>query len=508
MNKQILLSVASFCLIGLGVLTSCNDKNNTLGLEYLPEYTLPQTISETLPVAYHTLINDRDLQSGKAGQELPDIAYNNIYVSSSYGYIGAIPNKEYGGITCDYLTQVRCPAGFTFRAEPLNNRVDSAFIAVYYTGYTGNGNAPLEISAYKLRKALGRTSDKYSVGDISAYSDERELLGQSTFTASKGSGWLKHQKMYYLLIPIARELGQTFYDLSKAGSPHFASQEAFDKYFPGMHLKVSAGAGAVLQVSGTSLMFYYTVKGKVKEKNKEGKEIEVEKGVARVQEMVHTSEVPQVARFAHEGLDKLLEQAKEEATKYSFLKSPAGVISEVVLPTAEIEALLAAAPKGATRQINSINYSLKGINQVMELQEKEQDTTYALTAPAHLLLLPKDSLLSFFSKELTPLNRPYTAFLSNRSTASSLTYDFGNIASVVTKHLENSANKGKDLHLCIVPVDVASSSAQQSSSGEQGSSPSVVSHLVLPSAMKIAKQDKSNNTIRITIIERKEGAPF
>lgn len=510
-SKAYLLLVAACSLLGLGVLTSCQDQNNTLGLEHLPEYTQSKSLTEHLPVSYHTLVNDRDLGGADGrGKELPEVVYNNIYVSSSYGYVGTIPNKEYGGITCDYLTQVRCPAGFTFGEEPLDHKVDSAFVAIYYTGYTGNGDAPLEISAYKLKKPLERANYKYSIGDISAYSDERELLGQTTFTASKGDGVIQSPKMPYILIPLSRDMGQEFYDLARAGSPHFQSQAAFDQYFPGMHLKISAGAGSVLQVAGTSLVFYYSVKAKVKEKNKEGKEIETEKVVARAQEMVHTSEVPQVARFANEGLDRLLQKVESEGSAYSFIKSPAGVITEVVLPIAQIEKMLAGAPNGATRQLNSIHYALKGINQVMELGAKEEDTTYALTSPSHLLLLPKDSLATFFSKELTPLIRPYTAFLSNRSSSTSLTYDFGNIASVVTKHMEDKANRGKDLHLCVVPVEVATSSGSsggQSSSGGE-STLSTVSHLVLPAAMKIAKKDDANSTIKVTIIERKVGSPF
>lgn len=96
---------------------------------------------------------------------------------------------------------------------------------------------------------------------------------------------------------------------------------------------------------------------------------------------------------------------------YVHIKSPAGVLTEVTIPTVEIKASLDAAPEGYERNINSITMTILG--------EKQEDGTYALKTPTDLLMLPKDSVASFFQRELTTADAPYTSFISQRALAGS-----------------------------------------------------------------------------------------
>lgn len=466
-----------------------------MGIGYIPEYSKYKALNQDFMIDYATVSADMSKELG-SDDLINGTSYNNIYVSSSFGYLGTIPNREFGSVTCEYLTQFKCPDGFKFTLDPIDNKIDSAFISIYYNGISGDPIAPMQVSAYKLTKSL--PFNKYSISDISEYISNSELLGSTSFIAKKGS-YSENKDSQVIKIPLNQKLAQEIFDLSASGSVHFSSQANFDKYFPGIYLTASAGMGSVVRVYGTSLTFYFKVKEEVKDKEKgTTKEVEVTKS----QELVHTSEVPQLSRFSHQDLDKLISVASTDKD-FAYIKAPAGVLTEITIPTRKIQELLQAAPAGYERILNSVQFSILGEGQAQTEEDiMAEENTYALPAPSDLLLLPSDSVSSFFSRELTDLQRPYIAFVSEKSISSSMSYDFGNISSVILKHIENKDNSNKDLKLWVVPIDRSVGMTPQ---GTQGSSS--ISNLTLPSAMRI-RSDNKNKTIKVFIIERKVGAPF
>ncbi|MDO5036026.1 MAG: DUF4270 domain-containing protein [Porphyromonas sp.] len=467
-------------------ISACDSNTKDVGGSLLPDYTKVTATSASYSMALSTI--SADLKNNTTKPVRPGTSYNNIYVNSTLGYIGSIPNQEFGDIKCEYLTQVYAPRNFKFKTEPTNHQVDSAFITLYYSGFSGDSIAPIEVSAYQLVKPL--PFDKYSISDISEYVDMGNLLGKSSFHANKGHGALGNGQKY-IQIPIAQALAQDFYDKSEASDPIFATQAAFDNYFPGIYLRNSAGSGSVLGITDTAITFYFTVEEMVKRPST-GKIDSLAK-VVKIEELTHTSEVPQLSRFANDDVDKLL--AKAENGSYSYIKSPAGVLTEVVIPTKKIRAdLVAEAPEGFVRELNSVHVSIKG--------EKQDRGTYALNPPSDLLLLPRDSVANFFEKEKTELNAPYSSFISTRVTAGSLIYDFGNITSVILEHMEDHPDE--DMTLWLIPVERTVDNNQQSPN--YGSSTSI-SNLILPSALKISTQPKDLE-IQAIFTERKIGAPF
>lgn len=493
--KKIISAAWLLPVITLGALmlfNACDDRNNSIGIDYLPDYTKSKALNHSLEVDFATISAD---MSGMMGTLNKGTSYNNIYVTSSFGYLGLIPNLEYGSIECEYLTQFRCPEGFRFKHTPIENKVDSAFITIYYNGFTGDSIAPIEISAYKLTKPL--KFGKHSISDVSEYTEGAELLGKVSYYAKKGTKVVNKNQM--IQIPLPKGFGQEVYDLSRAGSSHFENQSKFDNYFPGIYLTTSAGAGSIIRVTATALTFYFQIEKEEKDpKSETGKKIV---RVTESQELVHTSEVPQLARFANEGLDKLISKAGIDS-EYTYIKSPAGVVAEVTIPTKQIKQFLSEAPKGYERILNSVRLSVMGESQKSGESIDGEINAYALSAPADMLLLPNDSVVSFFSKELTDLSRPYTAFISQRSIDTSLSYDFGNITSVIIKHMENEDNQEKDLKMWMIPVEriVTQNPSGTSVTGS-------ISNLVLPSAIKF-KNNSENKKLEITVVERKIGAPF
>ena len=306
MTHKLSLPLASLLVGVCLLLVSCEDRSNTLGVGMMPDYTQFKSFDTTFDLSYRTISADmKDSGSSASGTQ-----YNRMYVSSNYGYIGRIPNQEFGGIETEYLTQMYCPEGFLFRDQPVDNRIDSAFLTLYYDGYSGYGKDLVEVAAYQLDKPLPGNS-KYSLESISDYytRGESKELGRASFMAVTGT---PHEgKGTWVRIPIAREIGQDFYDKSVAGSEVFRSQAAFDQYFPGVYFRVSAGTGSVIRVVRTALTFCYRKEQMLKRRST-GK-VDSLAYVPAIQELSHTNEVPQLSRFANMGLSELMAPGSDYA---------------------------------------------------------------------------------------------------------------------------------------------------------------------------------------------------
>ena len=482
MTHKLSLSLASLLVGVCLLLISCEDRSNTLGVGMMPDYTQFKSFDTTFDLSYRTISADmKGTESSTSGTQ-----YNRMYVSSNYGYIGRIPNQEFGGIETEYLTQMYCPEGFLFRDQPVDNRIDSAFLTLYYDGYSGYGKDLVEVAAYRLDKPLPGNS-KYSLESISDYYTRgvSKELGRASFMAVTGT---PHEgKGTYVRIPIAREIGQDFYDKSVAGSEVFRSQAAFDQYFPGVYFRVSAGTGSVIRVVRTALTFCYRTEQMLKRRST-GK-VDSLAYVPTIQELSHTNEVPQLSRFANMGLSELM----APGTDYAYVKSPAGVLAEITIPTREIKKKLDEAPKGSVRVLASAPFAISG--------ENRQLSEYQLVYPTSLVLMPQDSVAHFFESELTDTDSPFTTYVSRQAIQGSSTYTFGNISALISKHIEKKPDE--DLRVVVVPVQYVAAEQQQSGAV----SPSSVTNLVLPSTLKI-KMDGKNNKLRVYINERKEGSPF
>ncbi len=95
--------------------------------------------------------------------------------------------------------------------------------------------------------------------------------------------------------------------------------------------------------------------------------------------------------------------------------------------------------------VNSAQFSVKGYT------EKEDDSDLILAQPTNLLLIPKDSVDSFFKKRYLPDSR--ITYITSRSAASN-TYSFGNIAPLITAYKNEGVS---EITYVILPVQMSSS---------------------------------------------------
>ena len=101
-----------------------------------------------------------------------------------------------------------------------------------------------------------------------------------------------------------------------------------------------------------------------------------------------------------EGLERLVSD-----DNCTYLKAPAGIFTEVTLPVEEI-----------MQDNTSLDYLLSVSMSFERLNSLNPNDKYNFAAPSTILLLPKDSLYSFFEKEKTfDYKRFYVARLSTNN---------------------------------------------------------------------------------------------
>ena len=173
-----------------------------------------------------------------------------------------------------------------------------------------------------------------------------------------------------------------------------------------------------------------------------------------------------------------IEQLLEPNEEFSYLRSPAGVCTKIVLPASVIK------EKIEGRIINGLDFSMKAMPQ--------EEWLYAFEAPDNVLLLPEDSVQSFF--ENNKIEDSMTAYLAGY-TSSTKTYSFGNISNLLKKHLENKPDE--DLRLLVLPV----ARGTQNTNDYYGNSKPVttsISHYMKPAGVRLKKDKEAMQIVVLT----------
>mgnify|MGYP000572811611 CR=1 FL=1 len=153
-----------------------------------------------------------------------------------------------------------------------------------------------------------------------------------------------------------------------------------------------------------------------------------------------TEEVLQLNKIEND-TENLKKLASKDQEKCTYLKSPAGIFTEVTLPIEDIM-------KGHEKDTLTATISFPRLN------NDNEDNPYNFATPSTILMVQKDSLQSFFEKSKLADNRTsYTASYSNTGTYKNA-YTFQNIANLVSAMYKNKG-KGENWNkVVLVPVNV------------------------------------------------------
>lgn len=167
----------------------------------------------------------------------------------------------------------------------------------------------------------------------------------------------------------------------------------------------------------------------------------------------------------------------------TFLKSPAGIFTEMTLP---IDRIFAGHEK---EYISSAKVSLKRINNTVT-------SKYALTTPSTLLIIPKSEIYTFFeNNKIVDYKSSFLATYSSETNS----YTFNNISGLVN-YMNNNRNTKDWDKVVIIPVSL--SYRTDATTGGQTIA-SVVHDMSLSSTKLIKGTDDTSSPITISIIYSK-----
>jgi hypothetical protein len=347
-------------------------------------------------------------------------------------------------------------------------------LVLEYTGWTGDEHTPMEIQIYRITKQLDKTY--YTNIPPSEYCDMQHLLASQVVSASNSTisriqisatGDTLYYHSFEIHLPV--ELGQELYNETRQNPSTFQNQETFNQYFPGLYVTTGYGSGTVFHMEDTRMMiaYQYAVTGSTG----------ADSLVSSFDMFRLTKDVIQLNRFENSDTEQLL----EDNADYTFLKTPAGIFTRIVIPVHQIRD----AVQG--RMINNLPLELKYLPQ--------EDWLYSLTPPSHLLLLPEDSLMSFFENgniENNVISYVTTADEVTSPAASgqgysptSRTYSFKNVANLLNYHLAVSTDD--ELRILVVPVNRISQTYQSNNTTLYYTT--AISPYLAPSGLKLRKDN-------------------
>ena len=369
------------------------------------------------------------------------------------GLIGKMKDPETGNyVKGDYMTQLSVLPTFSVdtldyikQANKGSIEADSCYLLVSYNASYGDTIAPMKVTAYEMTKPMAEDQEYYSDYDAfkNGWVSENNPHWSSNYNLSNTSD-VKNFKIY--LNKKYEKDGKTY---KNYGSYIMQTYAEHPEYFktnykflhnvcPGFYIKNVGGMGNMAKIWNTELIFYWTRHKTIKAKDGVTDSTAVSIGYNRFD---GTEEVLQLNKIENntENLEKL---ASQDQKKCTYLKSPAGIFTEVTLPIEDIM-------KGHEKDtLNTASISFPRLN------NDNEDNPYNFATPSTILMVQKDSLLSFFEKSKLADNRTsYTASYSNTGSYKNA-YTFQNIANLVSAMYKNKG-KGENWNkVVLVPVNV------------------------------------------------------
>ena len=426
------------------ILVSCDDTISELGFTIQPEKDVISVGSDTL------------FLTAKTSQ------VDSIFAKTKNPVLGEYIDPLYGTIKSDYVGEFYYPEGLAFKDGAI---IDSVRLSIAYSSWVGDSLAPMKISAYELTKTLP-TSKFYTNFNIDGYYDPNSPIGEATHSvvsSRKVYDYYTDSIEYYMDVKLPNSLGQKIlnYQIDHPETP--INTDIFHQLLKGLYITTTFGKGTVLNVDYTHLFVHYHYTGK----SSTGTDSTYVSSLG----ISITPEVTQINRIQNSNSQLLVEN-----DEYTYLKSPAGVITEITFPLSQI-----------ADQLES--HSLSLANLTIQALPNESGEKFKLSPPQAVLLINKDSLSGFF--ENRKMYNNLTTFYATLD--SKFQYNFSNVSPMINYYKQLQANKGEklqDITYLLVPVAINYIS-KTDAYGYSYRVTSSMSHLMTPSAVAISKKPEN-----------------
>ena len=464
-NQDTTIMKAKYALIALLAITfwGCDDNTAGLGLGMFPGSD--QDINgqlKTYPVT---------TSSVPAGR---------IYAKTNIGYVGKFTDSQFGTYQAGFLSTLNCPEGLTFpglynnTAFGNNNKITNTMVEkasdsddivlihkdpndessevignihtvelyLWYNSYFGDSLTACRLSVYELEKELEKAENKdYYYTDINPdeFYKESDILGSKAYTAVDLSvkDSIRNSDTYVPSVHLTFEKsiaervgGNILREFRKAQDKgaKFDNKEFF-KAFKGLYVRSDFGDGTVLYVNQVQMNVVYkcyaidSIKG-TPHLTHDGKD----STYYAYRVFNSTREVIQANRLDNDSkIDDLIENDKS----CTYLKTPAGIFTEAVLPISKINEEL----YGDT--LNAVKLTFSNYNQ------SSNSSNFGMSAPANVMLIREKEKDRFFAKN--QLNDGVSSFLTSHSTSTNQ-YTFNNITGLINACVNDRKAAERDIN--------------------------------------------------------------
>lgn len=379
------------------------------------------------------------------------LAGDSILAKTSTAYLGRYTDPLYGTFEADFLAQFHCVEDFQFpKGGVVGDSAISAEIRLYISSFFGDSINPCHLSVYPLNRVLEEDKNYYTDLVAEEYYDATQApIASRPYTAEDktipDSITESNNYVPYIRVPLPREFGTEIIQKYYQHPEYFANAENFIRNVcKGMYFKCEQGDGTILYIQQAQLNInfqYYTVSSSGK----------ADSLITVIAQFAGTQEVIQANRFRTDK-DKLKELVENEGN-CTYLKTPAGIFTEITLPMDEI----------ATNHIltgDTLNSVKLTINRYNESATDNGTSQFQMGIPKTILMVRKKDMYSFFEKNKVIDKK--TSYLASFNSSYN-TYSFDNISQLITTCImekENGVEVDEDWNkVVLIPVVTTSDTA-------------------------------------------------
>ena len=361
------------------------------------------------------------------------ILADSVYARTSTAYLGKYTDSQFGEFSADFIAQFNCTDDYEFPETV--QEITGIQMRMYYEKFFGDESNAMRMQIDTLDKVIPEKelSTFYTSVDPTQYYDENSKpIARKAFAATGASvndttivnydswGNATDYKYYWQDVKLPTSLGKYMYDKYKEDKNNYKNAENFIKnVLKGFYVHCTHGDGTILYFNDMQLRlnFKYLIE------SKSGKLDSLVNGSAT---FAATKEVIQANRFQNS--DRLKELIEEK--DYTYLKTPAGIFTEVTLPIEEIHEM-------------HMRDTLNAASITFTRYNEKSDKKYPMGIPQTLLMVRKCDMHNFFEKNKTfdGLTSFIAEYVSSSETAN--TYSFPNISSLITLCI-NEKKEGKN----------------------------------------------------------------
>ena len=444
---------AKYALIALLAITfwGCDDNTAGLGLGMFPGSD--QNINGKLSTF------DVTTESVHAGE---------IYAMTNVGYVGKFTDEIFGTYQAGFLAELNCPSGMTFPGvydgtaldekkkatrvmvgDDNEDNKDVTFIRddnnkiignihtielyLWYSSYFGDSLTACRLSVYELSENLDTEHAYYTNINPENYydhADPNSLLGTKAYTAVDLSvkDSIRNLSTYVPSVHVsfrdeaAKEIGKEIIKKANELGVNLDNKE-FRKIFKGIYVKSDYGDGTVLYINQAQMNVVYkcyavdTITGVKLQKKVAENGVYKDSTYYGYRTFATTREVIQANQLEN---DKAAIQNCINKSEWTYLKSPAGIFTQLTLPVSQIAEKL----QGDT--LNAVKLGIPIYNET-------SDKKFGMSTPNNVLLIRKKYKDSFFKGN--QLSDGITSSLFTSTTTSFTQYTFNNITQMINNCL-------------------------------------------------------------------------